>query len=469
MADDADKELKIKILTEADTSGAKSAAEGLENVRQKLAGDNGTSAASAVAAEGFEKLREKLADKSGSESFLSEFENIRQRMEGTYQGVRDVRSIFMELDRILPGSGQLLEAVFTGPLGLIVAAGYGLDQLVTVLTKVEEHFQAILSKDLTGPINQAAALAELYNGVADAIAKANSEFNSPEGIFGRTEKGIEAQRGLSESQRLQADLAAKVTESTNANIQAANAQHKAESFKLPQSDDEAKKQIDALRIQGKEHQDAADQLRKEAAARSDMQATASKSLAGFILAAVTHPVEMAKAMAGMAGKTTVEGVRESQQKTADEQAQALKLDREANSIEALVKRRDAARTEAESKAESATKISNDAAWESDPNNVGSIAWKQAQQRNFSSGESAAAAALQRAADDLKTHGPGAVSGETMQRQRSEIRVGREQRQKQDRATNQFTRNTGIASPGNAPADSEDDRILFEIFKPKNAK
>ena len=359
------------------------------------------------------------ADNAGSMSAIEEFEKIQQRLSGVYQGTRDVRQIWMEMDRIIPGTGQALEAAMTGPLGIIVGLGAALDFTVTALKKFNEEMDKILDEDLTGPLDQANAIAQAWTGIADAAAKAVEQFNSAQGIFDRAQKGIDSDKGLSPQEKLQAELSNKMNEAANAEAQAEAAKRKAESYKLPatneQAQAEAKAEAEVAAQRRKQGDDAlAESQRIGDAEVSGISSVTTKGFWEFAQKQILeHGLKFWKYQTGgeMTRELDIEGKRQIDIANAG--------DAEGASLDARTKEREAARKDAESKAADAAKLRLDAQWEANPNNAGSLAAKLAQQKTYSGGEAAVASDFSRIASDLATHGP--KSQQTIQDMRDALR------------------------------------------------
>ncbi len=104
------------------------------------------------------------ADTAGLTKTEEEFAAVEARLTGVYQGARDVRQAFGEFDRILPGLGSSMMAVFTGPLGWFAAAADG----IFLLTEQMRHLSDATERAAAA---QAKLNAKVYDEIADAQEK----------------------------------------------------------------------------------------------------------------------------------------------------------------------------------------------------------------------------------------------------------------------------------------------------------
>lgn len=392
---DTDKEYRIKITTTADMQGATSALDKLGDVSKSV---------------------------SGTQYDLGEdIGKVEKRIEGVSGQSREFYRIMSELDRFAPGLGESLRAIFEGPLASIGLLIFGATELKGVLEKYQEKLDDILGEDLTQGIDKANALAQAFTGIADAVRKANDEFNSAASIYERARAGIQDQLALTKQliesqkelalQRLadlkqsgqisgpeyearrqavenqgraatqaaeerakQAELAQKINEAANAQAQADEAKRRAQAFHLPESDEVAKAQSQTLSKQAAEQQKIADDARKQAAILNDMvtEMHTSGFLTGLGVNATSHPIELLKTfftsgagndyLSALFFPSILKGAAAGKGREATEAAgNALGLDRAAAERDQAIKDRDAARAAAERLAGEATKAHQDAA------------------------------------------------------------------------------------------------------------
>lgn len=373
-AGDSDKELKISIVTQADTAAAVGAADAIANVG-------------------------KAADLASASQFnlTADLQKVEKRIEGVSGQSREMYHAFYELDRIAPGVGESLRGAITGPLGAAGALLFNLYFIKQALEDNEKQLQQVLGEDLELGIDNANALATAFDGVAKAVEKVNAEWNSPSSIAGRA--------GKNESD--QAKLGDVVTENTNAQIQARNAAAKAAAFHMPASDkvasaivDVFKKSADELQKKGESEKGTASGLRDTAVEIASGGSALNVALtAGFwhMLAEnfKTHyaAVWNYEGPGRMASRFDAEGrsdIEISNAKAA-----------EAARREAQIKARDEARAQEEATAAVARRTQLETDWQRNPNNPGSLAEKIQL-------DSALTSNISRVQSDLETHGPNAV-------------------------------------------------------------
>lgn len=378
---------------------------------------------------------------------------------------REMFRIYSDLDRLAPGLGEGLRAMVTGPLGAIGALLVGLNAAKSAWEDYDQKLEEILGEDLTSGIDKANALATAYKGIADAVAKANEQFNSAESIAQRAQKNIEAQLNFTKQlidaekqlalQRLESakangqisdaqyqsgkaaiegeatiagfeaekkairdELTQKDNEAANLQAQADAAKRKADAFKLPESDDVAKASADALSAAAKTRRDQGEA--ENAKAQRFEDANVSAQSAGGLGALMTKGFWdfagqqiMNHGLAVWNYQTGGQAIREQRGAAKSDTDIANSTDASAARISKLIKERDKAREDAAQAAGKATTAKDDAAWESDPKNAGSLAAKFNQTDTLekisgaSHEQSQMSELFKRITADLAIHGPGA--------------------------------------------------------------
>jgi hypothetical protein len=391
-------------------------------------------------------------------------EGAEKRIEGVSGSSREMYRIFYELDRLAPGLGETLRATFTGPLGAIGLLIFGVVGLKSALSEYDAELDKTLTTEDTG-LEQAKALAVAYNGIATAVTKAASAWDSAQSIEDRGLKNIEAQlaattalidaekqlaiqrlerakaagqigeqdyeaqkaaiEGQSETtiqgvkqSSLQAQLGQMRTEVTNATIQAQNAQRKAEGFKIPATDEEAKANADAMKQRAEEFRKNAETARADAARYNDMAVSAS-TVPGFIASMFTSSSFWKGAWEQFKGNApeTMNPFgalsEQSKQKAKEATEAADSADKESARLSAQIAERNKARDEAARLAAEAAKIQEEFEWQNNPNNAAGIAAKILNERNVArvtsigTGETQLTADFAKIQSDLAVHGPGA--------------------------------------------------------------
>ncbi|HEV2329372.1 MAG TPA: hypothetical protein VGY56_11355 [Verrucomicrobiae bacterium] len=406
---DESKNLEFKITAAYDGSGPKKAADDFEAV-----GDAA-----------------KKASGTGTD-FGETLEGVAKRAEGVSGESREMYRIFSELNRIAPGLGESLRAAMTGPLGAASLLVLGLYEAKVALEEYEKALDNILGEDLTAGIDKANLLAVAYNGIAEAVQKANEQFNSAEAQTSRAEKNIagqltftkqlidaekalalqrlenakangqiseaefevrkEAVEGQSqaataqaERRALQAQLSQKHIDAANSQAQADASARKAASFHLPQSDKVAEAEATTLTGQAEEQKKLSADARERAAILNDIVVSFQSSAVQGLFASLMHPIVSSEEMlsrGGMAGMMPAlfplfvsSDAARKRAETAQEKSNYEGLTRASGNIDSEIKAREAAREDAQRLAGDAVKARDEAAWESDPNNAGSLAGK----------------------------------------------------------------------------------------------
>ncbi len=401
---DETKDLQFKITTTADTAGAKAAADAIDAVG---------GAAKKTSANQYD-LGEDL-------------EKVEKRVEGVSGQSREMYHIFDDMNRIAPGLGESLRGLITGPLGMIGALLFGLGEAKAAWDRYDEALEKVLGENLTEGIDKAQALAQAFTGITDAVASATTAWDSSGEVLDRALKNIQAQLGFTrqliqaekdlalqrlqsqkqsgqisesdyeakkaavegesrkagydaERRALQAELTQKINAAANAQAQADAAKKKAESFRLA-PDAVAKADEAALAEQEKSRREQGGNEIALAARIRDATASANSSALGLGAFGTGGFWDFAWQNILNHGLAAWNYQRAGQMAREQESAGRQDIDiadataTEEARREAQSKARNKAREEAERATGDATKASQEATWESNPNNAGSLAAK----------------------------------------------------------------------------------------------
>lgn len=436
MADES-KTLEFKITTPVELQGAQQAANALE---QQIGKAKALKQDYSELQRQYDTIKVSIGETQIAQVAETEASTVASiATEGLTLKKRELVEALRVLNMQFPLLADAERALFEPMVAQVFVATAAVVGLAKAFSAAYEDMTGIQMPDLTSGIDDANNLAMSWDGVKNAIATANQEFSSAQSIYDRAQKGIQDQLGYikqlidaekmlaiqrlenaknagqiseadyearkssiegqsrqateaAEEKALRAQLTQKANLASNAQAQADAAARRANSFKLPESDDAAKAQADALKKEAEAYKSDAESRRNRADEISDAAQTANQpGLAGAasIGTAGFWKDLVSRIGAIWTGNRPVFGDAEAyaqsqREKAAGERGTANAGERESARIEELIKERDKARQDAKKAAADAQKAKNDYAWENNPSNAGSLASRTQAQRHIDS-------------------------------------------------------------------------------------
>jgi hypothetical protein len=176
MSDDQ-KGLDIKITTKADLTGAQQTTDAIGKL-------TGAQKDQANAANDVVQVTQKDIEASGA---------AKEATSKLEVSKRELREVINHLTRGFPILGEVMRAALNPIVFLIAAPIAAFEIFRSRVDAAADALGNVEMPDLTEGIEQAAQLREHWNGIAEAITKANQEFNSADSVFNRQKDAIDHQ------------------------------------------------------------------------------------------------------------------------------------------------------------------------------------------------------------------------------------------------------------------------------------
>ena len=342
--------------------------------------------------------------------------------------------VFGELDKLVPGLGEVLRAGFVGELGFAVLSIQGIIAAIKIwddrIKWIGQSLNELEMPDWTDPIKQADDMATAWIGIALAVDQTKIYYESASSQLERYNTAISAQevatKKLIAAQKMKAEadldlqratggvtpeeydarkaiieqgyndanvqaeidarnakLAAKTTAKTDADDQARNAKAAAAAIRLPEDDSVAEAESKALEADRDTLRKNEDEAKARAQAISDAQVTLAQGgkaydKVGDIIGTV--PEAMKIQMTYGWGTKADDAKKFETDNAKNFEMHAADLDKEIERRKLLKEKRDRLRQQAEEDAKESEKLGLELQGETDPNKIGSTAWQNNQDR-----------------------------------------------------------------------------------------
>jgi hypothetical protein len=143
-----------------------------------------------------------------TEEDIKKMDEARESTSRLEVSKRELHHIIGELTRKFPLLGEVARAALNPLVFILVAPIAAFELFKKRVDDATDALSDVQMPDLTTGIEQAKQLGEKWNGIADAIARANTNFNSPDGIFKRSldsvDQELESKKKLLEVNKEQA-------------------------------------------------------------------------------------------------------------------------------------------------------------------------------------------------------------------------------------------------------------------------